>query len=338
MPSQWILRRGSRPGRFTYRTERGEPVTSPKVLERIAALAVPPAWTDVHIAASPNAAVQAWGFDAKGRKQYRYHEKAVEQGALRKYQRVRQLARDLPAIRRTVTRDVRQRRWGKERVAAVVVRLIADAFLRVGSDRYVKENGTYGISTLMKKHVAVAGNAVTFDYVGKKSIRQKQVVVDRGMAKIVGALLETPGPRLFRWQDEEGGWHDLTARDVNDYLRATAGARFSAKDFRTWGGTLRAAIVLAELGPPTTPTEAKRNVNLTLRLVAHELGNTPTICRASYVHPLVLGLYADRGATIELDDRRQRTRRDGSHAAEERGLIRFLDRHFPDRRRRRRSA
>jgi len=341
MPSAWFLRKGTAKSGFRYVSESGAAV-SRAAKARAEGLVLPPAWRDVHIATSPGAAVQAWGYDAKGRKQYRYHDQAVERGALRKYYRVRQLGRDLPTIRRTLRDDFAGRELTKERVTAGVVRLIGTGFFRVGSERYAKENKTFGITTLRKSHVEVDGDLATFEYVGKKSIAQRQVVADRELARFVGELLETPGRRLFQYRTPSG-WCELTARDVNDYLHRLVGVPYTAKDFRTWGGTLRAATVLAELGPAATPTEAKRNVMTAIRLVAAELGNTPTICRASYVHPLVIGKYLDEGETIRLAAGRKRSAgkadatKEGGHAEEERALLRFLDRHFPERRRKPRS-
>ena len=344
MSERWILRKGSKANGFRYVDASGRPLRDRTVRKRIDSLRIPPAWTDVHIAPSSRAAIQAWGFDAKGRKQYRYHLKAVEQGSLRKHYRVRQMALDLPLIREAIARHF-GRGGGKhaltrERVTAGVVRLISEGFFRVGSERYAKENKTFGITTLMKRHARVDGDCVVFEYVGKKSIDQRQVVVDPSLAAFVEELLETPGRRLFRYQTEDGQWADLTARDVNGYLHDLVGVPYTAKDFRTWGGTLRAATVLAEIGPPRTPTEAKRNVVTAVRLVAAELGNTPTICRKSYIHPMVLARYEDEGVTIAEDlARAHRTRKRGEwlHAPEERALIKFLDKYFPERRKSRRT-
>jgi len=346
MSERWILRKGSKTNGFRYVDARGRPMRDRAVRTRIDSLRIPPAWTDVHIAGSSRAAIQAWGFDAKGRKQYRYHLKAVEQGSLRKHYRVRQLALDLPLIREAVGRHFAAsghdpaRALTRERVTAGVVRLISEGFFRVGSERYAKENKTFGITTLMKRHARVDGDCVIFEYVGKKSIEQRQVVVDPSLAEFVEELLETPGRRLFRYRTEDGQWADLTARDVNGYLHDLVGVPYTAKDFRTWGGTLRAATVLAEIGPPLSPTEAKRNVVTAVRLVAAELGNTPTICRKSYIHPMVLARYEDDGVTIaEGLVRARRTRRKGEwlHAPEERALIEFLDKYFPERRKTRRG-
>ncbi|HET9013811.1 MAG TPA: hypothetical protein VFN38_18430, partial [Gemmatimonadaceae bacterium] len=306
-------------------------MTDARTLDRIRGLVIPPAWTDVHIAASGRAEIQAWGLDAKQRKQYRYHLRAVERGQLRKYYRVRELARELPALRARMRTHAAARAPSRRAVAAAVVRLISESFFRVGGEKYAEENGTFGITTLRKRHVELVKGQAVFTYVGKKSIRQRQVVTNRELARLVKRHLASPGARLFRYRDGSR-WRDLTARDVNEYLHETLGYSYSAKDFRTWGGTLRAATVLAELGPARTPTEARRNVATTMRLVASELGNTPTICRTSYVHPIVVARYLDEGETIQLSARYRQATDEYAHSAEERALIRFLDRHFPERR------
>jgi DNA topoisomerase-1 len=331
----WILREGSKTS-FRYRREGGGAVRDARTLERIRKLAIPPAWTDVHIADSPRAAVQAWGLDAKSRKQYRYHERAVERGQLRKYYRVRELAKDLPTLRERIRRHASSRTPTRRAVAAAVVQLVSESFFRIGSERYAEENRTFGISTLLKRHVEIVKGTVVFNYVGKSSIRHRQILANRELTRLVKRHLGSPGTRLFRYK-EEGRWRNLTSRDVNAYLHDTLGVPFSAKDFRTWGGTLRAATVLAELGPAGSVTEGKRNVATAMRLVAAELGNTPAICRASYVHPIVVARYLDEGETIRLPARYHARAESYAHSPEERALIRFLDEHFPERRRKSRK-
>ena len=333
--AEWILREGGKT-RFRYVRANGKLVGDERTLERIRKLVIPPAWTDVHIAASAGAAVQAWGMDAKERKQYRYHARAVERGQLRKYYRVRLLAKELPEIRRRVRTHAASRTPSKRAVAAVVVRLISESFFRIGSEKYATENKTFGIATLRKRHVEILDGRVVFTYIGKRSIKQRQTVANRELAALVRRQLASPGTRLFRYKDGTR-WHDLTSRDVNDYLHETLGVDYSAKDFRTWGGTLRAATVLAELGPGQTPTETSRNVLTTMRLVASELGNTPAICRKSYVHPLVVARYVDEGETILLPKKYVPSADAYAHSPEERALIRFLDAHFPERRKRARA-
>ena len=338
--ANWIKRLGgARPG-FRYVDANGRAVRDKRTLARIHALVVPPAWRDVHIAASPRSAVQAWGFDARGRKQYRYHDRAVELREARKYYRVRRLAKELPRIRRTLHEDACPgasiERLDPDAVAATVLRLISETFCRVGSERYLRENGTFGITTLRKSHVEADDDIARLEYRGKGRVRQCQLIHERDLVRLIERQLRTPGPRLFSYRSD-AGWRVLTARDVNDYLKRRIGP-YSAKDFRTWGGTLRAATVLAELGPATSESAAKRNVALAMRLVSSELGNTPAICRKSYVHPIVLARYIDDGETIPLPrSRRNASDRGRAHSPEERALIAFLDRHFPERRKRRRA-
>ena len=333
--TEWIRREGGKT-RFRYVRKGEKPVRDERTLDRIRMLAIPPAWTDVHIAASASAEVQAWGLDAKERKQYRYHTRAVERGQLRKYYRVRELAKELPDLRRRVRAHAASRTPSRRAAAAAIVRLISESFFRIGGEKYATENKTFGIATLRKRHVQLMDGRAVFTYVGKKSIKQRQTVANRELARLVKKHMQTPGARLFRYQDGTR-WRDLTSRDVNAYLHETLGVAYSAKDFRTWGGTLRAATVLAELGPATSPTEAKRNVATTMRLVASELGNTPAICRTSYVHPMVVARYVDEGETIKLPAKYSPRADVYAHSPEERALIRFLDAHFPERRRRARA-
>jgi DNA topoisomerase-1 len=333
--AEWITRVGGKTS-VRYLRKGDKPVRDERTLERIRKLAIPPAWTNVHIAASASAEVQAWGLDAKERKQYRYHTRAVARGQLRKYYRVRELAKELPALRKRVRTHAASRTPSRRAAAAAVVRLISESFFRIGGEKYAAENKTFGIATLRKRHVQIGDGRAVFTYVGKKSIKQRQVVANRELTRLVKQHMRTPGARLFRYQ-EGSKWRDLTARDVNAYLHETLGVAYSAKDFRTWGGTLRAATVLAELGPASTPTEAKRNVATTMRLVASELGNTPAICRSSYVHPLVVARYVDDGEVIKLPPRYSSSADAYAHSPEERALIRFLDTHFPERRRRARE-
>ncbi len=333
--AEWITREGGKTT-FRYMRKGDTPVRDKRTLDRIRMLAIPPAWTSVHIAASASAAVQAWGLDAKERKQYRYHSLAVARGQLRKYYRMRELAKELPVLRQRVRTHAASRTTSRRAAAAAVVRLISESFFRIGGEKYAAENKTFGIATLRKRHVQIADGRAVFTYVGKKSIRQRQVVANRELTRLVRRYMNTPGARLFRYQDGTR-WRDLTSRDVNTYLHETLGVGYSAKDFRTWGGTLRAATVLAELGAAHSPTEATRNVATTMRLVASELGNTPAICRSSYVHPLVVARYVDDGEIIKLPPRYESRADAYAHSPEERALIRFLDRHFPERRRRARE-
>jgi DNA topoisomerase-1 len=331
MAQKWIVREGSKSRGFRYKGPNGSAVKDKRDLQRIDALRIPPAWRDVHVSTNPRAAIQVWGFDARGRKQYKYHARAVEKGELRKYYRVRQMARDLPMLRGKIQRDFRRKGLGKDRVCAGIVRLIAHGFFRVGSEKYQKENNTFGITTMRKSHVSVSGDVVEFEYKGKRSITQRNVVVAKDLARFVGELLKTPGPRLFRYL-EDGKWCNVDSLDVNEYIEHVAQFPYTAKDFRTWGGTLRAATVLAELGKGKSQTERKKNVVTAVRLVAAELGNTPTICRKSYVHPVVVMKYLRSGTTIALPKQLTQAENGLGHAPEESALIEFLDEYFPERR------
>ena len=333
--SRWIRRLGSKSRGFRYVAADGRPVRDARTRERIDALRIPPGWREVRIAPGPGTPIQAWGLDDRGRRQYVYSERAVRTRELRKHYRVRQLARDLPRIRRAVLADLRRGDLSRENVAATVLRVIDLGGLRIGSERYARENSTFGITTLRKVHVRLEGEHAVLSYVGKRNIEQRHVIADAGAVRMIALLLDTPGTPLFRFLDE-AGWHDLSAEDVNEYLERTAGFPYTAKDFRTWNGTLRAATVLAELGPARSTTEAKRNVATAMRLVAADLGNTPAICRASYVHPVVIERYVADGETIALARRRAGARSGQQQMPEERALIGFLARHFPERRRRRR--
>lgn len=345
MAEKWIVRKGSKSEGFSYAGPDGKGVRAKDKLDRIDLLRIPPAWRDVHIAANPRAAIQVWGLDARGRKQYRYHSRAVQKGELRKYYRVRQMARALPVLRKRFDEDFNQRGYTQERVCAAIMLLISDSFFRVGSERYERENSTFGLTTLKKSHVTIKGDRLIFDYVGKRNIRQKQVVTETGMAELtsaamaefIRALRKTPGERLFRYR-KNGEWMNADASDVNDYLQGIAGFPYTAKDFRTWGGTLRTATVLADIGSAPSKTARNRNVVTAVRLVASELGNTPTIVRKSYVHPVVISRYLKSGETIVVPHRPE-AKRSGRAALlpEERALVKFLDKHFPERRGERRD-
>jgi DNA topoisomerase-1 len=333
MTQKWIVREGSKSKGFLYKGPSGSAIKNAAELERFNSLRIPPAWRDVHISTNPRAAIQVWGFDARGRKQYKYHRRAVEKGELRKYYRVRQMARDLPALRAKIQRDFRRKSLTKEKVCAGIVRLIGEGWFRVGSDKYQKENNTFGITTMRKSHVLVLDdNTVEFEYVGKRSISQRNVVDGKDLARFVTALLGTPGPRLFRYL-ADGKWENVDSREVNEYIERIAQFPYTAKDFRTWGGTLRAATVLAELGKGKSHNERKKNVVTAVRLVASELGNTPTICRKSYVHPVVVMKYLRSGTTISLPPQAKAAGSNGTgYAPEEEALISFLDEYFPERR------
>ncbi len=283
---------------FVYLSAQGRAIRAEASLRRIRALAIPPAWTHVEIAPDPAAKVQAVGIDAAGRRQYRYHPDFISRSAQRKFRRLLPFARTIPRFRELTNRDLQRGGLGRERVLATVVRLMFRAFFRVGSERYAVRNRTFGIATLQKEHLTISGDSLEFRYVGKSRVDQRRVVAETPLVEIVQEILTLPGPRLFRYQDADGAIRDITAPDVNAYLASILGERYTSKDVRTWGGTLRAATILADIGPAPTRREAQKNVVLACKLVSTELGNTPAICRTAYIHPAVLERYLV-GETIE---------------------------------------
>jgi DNA topoisomerase I len=276
---------------FAYQRADGKPLRSKHALERIRSLAIPPAWTDVLIAPRSTDKVQAIGYDAAGRKQYRYNADFVAVRAQWKYRRIMRFAAVLPQLRSITNEHLKQEGLGRERVLATIVRLMTRAYFRVGSERYAVQNKTFGIATLQKRHLRVEGNDLVFRYAGKRRIDQRRVVADTPLVEIIEELLELPGRRLFRYHDDDGAVQDVTAREVNRYLKEILGERYTSKDIRTWGGTLRAATILADIGPAESEREAEKNIVLTCKLVATELGNTPAVCRSAYIHPGVLDSY-----------------------------------------------
>jgi DNA topoisomerase I len=327
MSEGWWRRVGSKEDGFVYLKVDGTRLQSRAAIARIESLAIPPAWTDVRISPHATAKIQATGYDAAGRKQYRYHPDHIDRRARRKYDRVMAFAEVLPELRERTNEHLRAGGLGRERVLALVVRLMSRAFFRVGSERYAVNNRTYGIATLRKEHLEIRGNDLVFTYVGKGSVDHRRVVADTPLVEVIRELAELPGPRLFRYVDEEGTVRDVTAREVNDYLQDILGERYSSKDIRTWGGTVRAATVLAELGPPETEAEAKKNVVLACKLVSAELANTPAVCREAYIHPAVIEGYLE-GKTIEpvmrKEPRAVEADAPASYYPEEAALLRFL--------------
>jgi len=283
---------------FRYLDADGRRITDEEKLERIRALVIPPAWTDVWISPSARAKLQATGIDAAGRKQYLYHPSYRAKQEQAKYDRLIQFAESLPELRATMAGHMELDGLPAERVAAIAVRLINLGWFRVGNDRYAKESRTFGITTLRKSHVRVRGSRISFRYRGKHKIWIHSAIVDTELAGALRDLLELPGPRLFRFDCGDREYANLDSRRLNEYIRTHLGEEFTAKDFRTWGGTLLAAVELAEHDPPESPAEAKRRVAAVMRRVGERLGNTPAVARASYVSPAVVEQYLD-GRTID---------------------------------------
>jgi DNA topoisomerase I len=298
MPRKGGWRRVGSSGRFRYVDARGHEITDDDQLERIRALAIPPAWKDVWISPNASAKLQATGLDAAGRRQYLYHADFRAQQEQAKFDRLIRFAERLPNLRTAAAEHMTHETLDRLHVSAIATRLINAGWFRVGSERYARDSRTYGITTLRKGHVRVRGNRLAFDFRAKHRTVVRTTLVDEELADAVRELLALPGgTRLFRYE-WEGSLCNLTGARLNDYVREYLGDEFTAKDFRTWGGTLIAAIALAEHGPPETEREGKRVIPAVMRRVGQQLGNTPAVARSSYVSPAVIDQYLD-GRTLE---------------------------------------
>jgi DNA topoisomerase-1 len=263
------------------------------VLARIENLRVPPAWNEVRIARSPSAKVQAVGYDSAGRVQYLYSTKYRERKEREKFERVLRFADALPRMRKVTSDHLRRKELGREKVLAAMTRLMNAAYFRVGDERYARENKTYGIATLRRKHLSVEGDTMTFEYSGKWGKTHRKVVTDRRLREVVEECAGLPGYEIFKYVDAGGEVRDVKARDLNSYVKQVMDEEFTPKDFRTWAGTLIAAVKLAELGPATESKRANENVLAAVDAVAERLGNTRDIARASYISPRVIDHYLE---------------------------------------------
>lgn len=298
------IRRQRRGGGFSYRDADGEPVRDEETLARIRELAIPPAWEEVWVCPDPLGHIQATGIDAAGRKQYRYHDRWQLRRAQRKFEQAREFAAALPRLRRRVSADLRRRGMPPERALACAVRLLDLGFFRVGGEEYAEENESYGLATIQRRHVSVSGGEVLFDFPAKSGRRRVQSVRDPAVLRTIEALRRRrSGPDDLLVYRQGGEWRDVRSTDVNDYIQETIGPGFSAKDFRTWHGTVLAAVELAAEPPPPSAAAAGRSVKAAIATVAEALGNTPAVCRRSYVDPRVLDRFRD-GETIDLPRQR----------------------------------
>lgn len=286
---------------FQYFDADGKRVTDEDELERIRLLVIPPAWTDVWICPYRNGHIQATGRDTKGRKQYLYHERWRERRNLVKFSRMIAFGEALPALRKQVDRDLKLPGLPREKVLAAVIELLDTTHMRIGNPEYAKSNQSYGLTTLRDKHVEVSGSAIHFEFRGKSGIEHSLALRDKRLARIIQRSKDVPGYELFQYIDEDGAHRPITSGDVNAYLRDITGQDFTAKDFRTWGGTLLAIVAFQECEPCDTFKQAKQNVTTTIKRVAEQLGNTPTVCRKYYVHPLVIEAYEDGSLTEALN-------------------------------------
>ena len=285
-----IMRKRSGRG-FVYTHADGSRVKDKATLERIAKLVIPPAWTEVWICESPNGHIQVTARDAKGRKQYRYHERWREVRDQTKFDRMIAFGKALPKIRQRVREDLGLRGLPREKMLAAVVQLLGATFMRIGNPEYERDNDSYGLTTLHDEHVDISGSKLHFEFRGKSGKEHAVDLKDKRLARIVKRSQELPGEHLFQYTDENGNRHDVTSSEVNDYIREISGADFTAKDFRTWGGTTLALLQLAGFDPCENENEGKKNVVAMIKAVAEQLGNTTTVCRKYYVHPAVIECY-----------------------------------------------
>jgi DNA topoisomerase-1 len=279
--------------RFRYRLPDGGLLREKRELERISSLAIPPAWRDVWICASADGHLQATGRDARGRKQYRYHQRWRETRDETKYDRMRAFGQALPALRDEIDRCLALPGLPREKVIAAVVRLLERTSIRVGSAEYARDNKSYGLTTMRDQHVRVDASTIRFAFKGKSGVRHTINLSDRRLARIVQRCRDLPGQHLFQYLDDEGEHRAVSSSDVNAFLREKTGQSFTAKDFRTWTGSVLAAGLLREVEPEEHVRDAKRQVSQVIEQVAERLGNTPTICRRCYVHPAVIDAYME---------------------------------------------
>ena len=292
-----IRRIGSKT-RVRYVAANGRTIADRAELQRIRALVIPPAWKDVWICPDPRGHLQATGRDVRGRKQYRYHPRWREVRDEVKYGRLIAFAQALPKIRQRTDADLRKSALPREKVLAAVVQLLEKTLIRVGNEEYAKDNGSFGLTTFRDQHATIKGGTVRFEFKGKSGVGHAIDLQDKRLAKIVKACRDLPGYELFQYIDEDGQRQTVDSADVNKYLRDISGQDFTAKDFRTWAGTVLAAKALAEVAKFKSATEAKRNVVTAIESVAKKLGNTKAVCRKCYIQPAILDAYMD-GATIQ---------------------------------------
>jgi DNA topoisomerase-1 len=323
-----IRRLGTPKRGFRYQPTSGR--LTNEDLKRIYDLKIPPAWTDVFINPAATGRVQAIGKDAAGRWQYLYHESHTRAQELRKFQRLTKFAQAIPKMRATVTRHLRQTGLTRERVLASILRILSTCYMRPGSEVYASENGSYGIATLRRKHVKVKGELIEFDFLGKSGVRQQRELRDKQVARVIRASMKLPGFNVFKYVNGDGVPVKVTRRHINDYIKEVMGSNFSAKDFRTWAGTLVCACALAREGDeiPTRKTARNKKVVAAIKETAEVLGNTPAVCRGSYVCPEIINAF-EKGRVIDnyaqkLEDLIAYRGR-GLHKAEQ-ALLNFLKR------------
>jgi DNA topoisomerase I len=293
------IRRIGRGRGFSYEEASGEAIADEETLERIRALAIPPAWKDVWVCPDPFGHIQATGYDEAGRKQYLYHDRWQQRQAERKFEQVRDFAKRLPKLRRAVTADLRRQGMPRERALACAVRLLDLGFFRIGSEVYAEENESYGLATVLREHVTIKRNEVVFDFPAKSGQQRVQSIRDAATRRALEAMhRRRSGPEDLLAYRHGSEWRDVRSDEINEYIHEQIGDEFTAKNFRTWHGTVLAAVALAGEEPPRSEAAAKRAVARAVDQVSEALGNTPAVCRASYIDPRVLDRYRD-GVTID---------------------------------------
>jgi DNA topoisomerase-1 len=322
------IRRKKQGRAFVYSHPGGRPVRDSRTLDRIKSLAVPPAWTNVWICPLTNGHLQATGRDARGRKQYRYHPRWRRTRNESKYAHMIAFARALPKLRRRVRRDLKQPGLNREKVLATVVQLLETSLIRVGNEEYVRDNGSFGLTTMRARHVNVSGQKLHFHFRGKSGKEHSVEIHNGRLARIVARCQEIPGQELFQYVDEQGERRKIESGDINAYLREISGGDFTAKDFRTWAGTVLAVRALRKCEGFSSPTQARKNIAAAVEDVARRLGNTPAICRKSYVHPAIFDSYQE-GRLLRLlkwRGEQKTTRSANGLPAEEEAVLGLLQR------------
>jgi DNA topoisomerase-1 len=313
---------------FRYRTTEGRLVRARHTLKRIGSLVIPPAWQEVWICPIDHGHLQATGRDERGRKQHLYHPRWRKTRDQTKYDRLIEFARALPAIRKQLKRDLAREKLCREKVLAAVVRLLEVSLIRIGNDEYARDNKSYGLTTMKNRHATVRGARIKFQFRGKSGKEHIVEIEDRRIARIVRACQDLPGQELFQYVDVAGQKRDVGSGDVNDYLRELTGRDFTAKDFRTWAGTVSVACELQHLGPAELEAEARKNIVAAINTTAQSLGNTPAVCRKSYIHPAIIAAYLDGSLVSQLNEWQSRTSSNSSSRLrpKEAAVLRFLKR------------
>ena len=322
-----VTRRRSGRG-WVYFSPNGSRIRDPAKKRRLDSLAIPPAWTDVWICPDPNGHIQATARDARGRKQYRYHASYREARDRSKFRRMLEFSEVLPRLRERIERDLRAGHLSRRQLVATVIRLLDKTLIRVGNDEYARENRSFGLTTLRRRHVRVNGSEVRFTFRGKSGVEHEVALTDGRLAKIIQRCQDLPGQELFQYVDAASKRQAVTSDDVNEHLREITGRDVTAKDFRTWGGTMQAAVALRSLGPASSRREADRNIVRAIDEVSERLGNTRAVCRKYYVHPALINAYL-AGRTVSFPEptlRRLARRRDRSAALrrDEVAVLQFL--------------